>query len=306
MSHTATNTAAKVKGSVRAGLASRFIAQVQCTLVGLKDVASVGGSTGAVSLLHFAPPSTMEVFMVCLLTRPTVQSGRRRTGPGGSVTAGGVNGSGTGSSSSIAARLAKVSDSAAATAASATQGTRLPPDGAYTGPTKRAEICKTANSGGGSGGGIEEVGSKRGSKQPGLGGGGGIEYHVRDMAAFRFPLPEGVARVSCPGADGSAPRSSCRAGRGFANRTEEEGWRGNMHCPPCSLHVTIYERTFLSENRLGELTMPLAALTQDSTLDEWMPLINERSRGSGAWLAHIQVELKFILMSRGRTSRTEL
>ena len=70
-----------------------------------------------------------------------------------------------------------------------------------------------------------------------------------------------------------------------------------MHCPPCSLHVTIYERTFLSENRLGELTMPLAALTQDSTLDEWMPLINERSRGSGAWLAHIQVELKFILMS---------
>jgi len=61
--------------------------------------------------------------------------------------------------------------------------------------------------------------------------------------------------------------------------------------------VTIYERTFLSENRLGELTMPLAALTQDSTLDEWMPLINERSRGSGAWLAHIQVELKYILMN---------
>jgi hypothetical protein len=63
--------------------------------------------------------------------------------------------------------------------------------------------------------------------------------------------------------------------------------------------VVIYERAFLSESRLGELLVPLGALShaEGGAIEDWMPLITERNRGSGAWLAHVRVELKFLLMA---------
>jgi len=326
----------------RLSLPLRFVSQVQCTLLGLKDVASVGGgAAGAASmLLQFVPPSTLEVYLVCSLVRVAPAAGgggaaglQSSTAAAAAAAAATSNGGSTNSSSTAAA-------TAAAAAAGAKRGAgmgggnatsvgsfaariasmagevvsgRLPGDGTYTGPTRRAEIFK------------DDASASAKTGAAGLGGGSGIEYRVRDTATFRFPLPEGVVSVSPSGLGGGSSdtaastsalqragsggsgaggagvgvKTSSKAGRGFAQRAEEETWRGTQHSPPNALHVVIYERAFLSESRLGELLVPLGALThtEGGAIEEWLPLITERNRGNGAWLAHVRVELKFLLMA---------
>ena len=251
----------------RMGLVHRFIGSLQVTLLGIKEVATVGGALGAASLLNFAPPSSMEVFMAVCLMRGGGDNAR--TGGGGS--------SAWDSSSS------KQKDASG----------RVPADGTYTGQPRRADIYKAPLSGMGSGN--SNIGNGNGmgvgmTRRGGVGGGGGVEYKVRDRTLLRFPLPEAVSKVGDAGTGASG--ATCSRGRGYRQRAEEETWRGAMHAPPNTLHVTVFEKTFLSENKLGELHLPLSFLSPDETADEWHPLMNER-RGGGAWLVRLQLHLSF-------------
>jgi hypothetical protein len=71
-----------------------------------------------------------------------------------------------------------------------------------------------------------------------------------------------------------------------------------MHCAPDTLVAAVYEKTFLSENKLGELVLPLHSLCPDSPADDWYPLISEKSRGSGhgAWLVRLQLDVAFTIL----------
>ena len=270
----------------RLGMAQRFIGSLQVTLLGIKEVATVGGALGATSLLNFAPPSSMEIFMMVFLGRSCGEHSR----PGGA-----------GFSASQPSLLSfKQKDTSAAGSAG-----RVPVDGTYTGQPRRADIFKPPPT------------SSASTKRGGVGGGGGVEYKVRDRALLRFPLPEGLSKVGdsggsggrhnssssggngiggngAAGSDGSGSGSASR-GRGYLQRAEEETWRGSMYTPPNALHLILYEKTFLSENRLGEVHLPLTLLAHDQVVDEWHPLINER-RGGGAWLVRLQLQLSFLVM----------
>jgi hypothetical protein len=71
-----------------------------------------------------------------------------------------------------------------------------------------------------------------------------------------------------------------------------------MHCAPDTLVAAVYEKTFLSENKLGELVLPLHSLCPDSPADDWYPLISEKSRGNGhgAWLVRLQLDVAFTIL----------
>jgi len=90
-------------------------------------------------------------------------------------------------------------------------------------------------------------------------------------AAFRFALPEAYLRLD----DTTDYRHVVNRG------------------PPKVLHVCVYSKNFLADTCLGDVEIPLAALTDNNKLDEWLPL---RSEKGTAWFLHVKLGLKFVLM----------
>ena len=70
--------------------------------------------------------------------------------------------------------------------------------------------------------------------------------------------------------------------------------------PPQVLHICVYQKRALSivaDPFIGEVEVPLAALSDDAQLAQWLPL---RMAGSSAWFIHLRVSLHFALMQCAR------
>ena len=66
--------------------------------------------------------------------------------------------------------------------------------------------------------------------------------------------------------------------------------------PPQVLHVCVYQRRaigIMADPFVGEVEVPLAAMSDAAQLVQWLPL---RMAGSSAWFIHVRVSLHFALM----------
>ncbi|KAJ8599894.1 hypothetical protein CTAYLR_002809 [Chrysophaeum taylorii] len=125
-------------------------------------------------------------------------------------------------------------------------------------------------------------------------------------AAFRFALPDEALPPLYSEDDGSAAGGSPAASpssRRRANRRERR--RLPTRGPPQAVHVCIYQRAanpILSslglapnETFLGDVEVPLGALTDDDPLVQWLPL--RASGPASSWFVKVRVCLRFLLMS---------
>ncbi len=65
--------------------------------------------------------------------------------------------------------------------------------------------------------------------------------------------------------------------------------------PPRKLQLTVYEtRSLFADQKLGDLELPLSALTDEKPLREWLPLTSDKG---SAWFIRIQLQLRFLLMA---------
>jgi hypothetical protein len=97
----------------------------------------------------------------------------------------------------------------------------------------------------------------------------GVEYTWREQANLRYPLPD----VSSD----------------------------DILNPPMRIHVAIYERSFFSDTKLGELDLPMAALTDEKLFKEWIPLTSDKG---GSFFIHLQAQLKFHIMEMVTDNKT--
>lgn len=101
------------------------------------------------------------------------------------------------------------------------------------------------------------------------------EYPWKDSVIFRFPLPENILSLDF-----------------------EEDYQMFMKSPPKIIRVTVFERTFFSDNKLGEISLPLSTVSSETVFKEWLPLSQkDKAVKSSSWFLHIQASLKFCLMS---------
>jgi len=91
-------------------------------------------------------------------------------------------------------------------------------------------------------------------------------------AAFRFALPEAYLRL-----EGAADY------RHVVNRGA-----------PKVLHICVYSKHFIMDSCLGDVEIPLTAITDNNHLDEWLPLRCEKGT---SWFMHVKLKLRFVLMS---------
>ena len=107
------------------------------------------------------------------------------------------------------------------------------------------------------------------------------EYLWREQAVLRFPLPESILSVD-PFSD-----DNCRY----------------LRQPPRKLQLSVYEsRSLFGDNKLGDLELPLSALTDEKPLREWLPLTSEKG---SAWFIRIQLQLRFLLMAHDADRATD-
>ena len=109
--------------------------------------------------------------------------------------------------------------------------------------------------------------------------GGGASWGVG--ASFRFALPD----EALPGHAAGRPRLPTRG-------------------PPQVAHVCVYQRSTgafaalglaAQETYLGDVEVPLARLTDDAPLTEWLPL--RAAEGTSHWFLRVQVSLRFLLVA---------
>ena len=112
-----------------------------------------------------------------------------------------------------------------------------------------------------------EAGKQDVSSQP-------SEYSWREQGVLRFPLPDRVLAIG-PFTEGSDK---------------------NIRQPPRKLLLSVYEtRSFFSDQKLGELELPLSGLSDERPFRDWLPLSSEKG---AAWFAHVQMQLRFVLMTK--------
>lgn len=100
------------------------------------------------------------------------------------------------------------------------------------------------------------------------------EYSWREQGVLRFPLPDKVLAIG--------PFS--------------EGGDKNIRQPPRKLQLSVYEtRSFFSDQKLGELELPLSGLSDERPFRDWLPLSSEKG---AAWFVHVQMQLRFVLMTK--------
>lgn len=100
------------------------------------------------------------------------------------------------------------------------------------------------------------------------------EYSWREQGVLRFPLPDSVLAIG-PFTEGSDK---------------------NIRQPPRKLQLSVYEtRSFFSDQKLGELELPLSGLSDERPFRDWLPLSSEKG---AAWFVHVQMQLRFMLMTK--------
>ena len=87
------------------------------------------------------------------------------------------------------------------------------------------------------------------------------------------------------------------------NASQDAGARLPTRGPPQVAHVCVYQRVSSplaalglapNEAYLGDVEVPLAALTDDEPLVQWLPL---RNTGNARWFVRIKICLRFLLVA---------
>ena len=103
------------------------------------------------------------------------------------------------------------------------------------------------------------------------------------LVRFRFPLPEDV---NCDGTSFDGDREALFKG------------------PPSILQLSVYEKKFMSDVKLGGADVKLDALANGAQTEEWVPL---RSPTHGVnWFARMRLTLRFELMCSSSDRDDEL
>lgn len=108
------------------------------------------------------------------------------------------------------------------------------------------------------------------------------EYSWREQAVMRFPLPDRVVSIG-PFADGGDRY---------------------MRQPPRTLQISVYEtRSFFSDQKIGDLELPLSGLSDERPFRDWLPLNSEKG---SAWFVHMHLQLRFLLMAKDQNKDTTI
>jgi hypothetical protein len=108
------------------------------------------------------------------------------------------------------------------------------------------------------------------------------EYNYSESFLFKFPFPEDRIAALASGSTASCMQESI-----------DETLFPLLATYPQILGLSILEKTFFSEKKLGELELPLDDINEERGFRDWIPLSTEKS---STWLALLQVQLKFGLM----------
>mmetsp|Transcript_7687 Transcript_7687/g.14007 ORF Transcript_7687/g.14007 Transcript_7687/m.14007 type:complete len:145 (-) Transcript_7687:66-500(-) len=128
------------------------------------------------------------------------------------------------------------------------------------------------------------------------GGGGGGTYDARTASPwgshvrFRVPLPDQASGLPTP---------SSRGGRFMNNGGGHSGGAAGgttvafTKGPPQMIYVGVYQkRPMVGDAHLGDLEVPLSALTDTTPLEQWLPL--RRGGQGGSWFLHLRATLRFV------------
>jgi len=120
------------------------------------------------------------------------------------------------------------------------------------------------------------------------------DYAWREQALFRFALPEGIISL----------QSQCRDHPTNANSKEllTPITHGSFYSCPDTVMLSVYERTFFSDNKLGDLHLSLNELSERRVIKGWYPLVVDKSI---TWLVYLQVKLRFPLEVIDRPSSSQ-
>merc|ERR1711871_800966 len=117
------------------------------------------------------------------------------------------------------------------------------------------------------------------------------EYPWKEATIFRFPLPEHVLSIH----DDNATSSSSTSSSSF--KEDDDEYQIFFKSPPKLVKLSVYERTFFSDNKLGDIQLPLSTIGEETVFKEWIPLSHTSANRSQSWFLHVQVEVKYVLMS---------
>jgi hypothetical protein len=116
------------------------------------------------------------------------------------------------------------------------------------------------------------------------------EYSWRDQVVFRHALPHGLVSLF----------------QHQDNHHQANGYETHSLYmePPNFLQLSVYERTFFTDTKLGDIDLPLSSVTDEAAFKEWLPLSPDSSSTHSAkganistWFVNFKVELKFVLMT---------
>lgn len=109
-----------------------------------------------------------------------------------------------------------------------------------------------------------------------------VDYDWRAQALFRFALPEGWTTLLQ-----EDMHTLSSDGKNNDNKNDRRS------LPPLKVSITLYERTFFSDSKLGEVEIPLLDLHERNTLHDWFPVVHSdtssSSTSSGGGLSSSQL-----------------
>eukprot|EP01034_Spumella_vulgaris_P032932 gene32932-40651_t len=121
-----------------------------------------------------------------------------------------------------------------------------------------------------------------------------LDYVWREQAIFRHALPEGLLSPYLPRPSelGLQPPGSNNG----SSATTIPTLNLNLYTPFDRVAVSVYERSFFSDHKLGEVEISLSELTDKKVIRDWFPLVSPADK-TISWLVYLQIKLRFQLMT---------
>ena len=114
------------------------------------------------------------------------------------------------------------------------------------------------------------------------------EFAWRDQVCLSFALPEGL--LTLPSVEPGDHHTSTAHSARFT--TESANLANFTH--PTVFQISIFEKSFFADTKLGDLELPLHCLSDENQFREWLPLsTSPRPQKSSSWFVNVQAQLRF-------------
>jgi hypothetical protein len=117
-----------------------------------------------------------------------------------------------------------------------------------------------------------------------------IDYEWRSQGIFRFALPEGWINL-------------IEDDLQTYDRIQHNDIRHSL--PPMKILMTVYERSFFGDNKIGETEISLLENNDKNIVKDWFPLIQDRKTNQMSWMIYCQAKLRFHLMKIEEEKRND-